>query len=142
VINHKQSNDLPLDGDIRVVSDPLHFMNILIWENNHKILLDIKRTKRDQFLRITQVSVTRAVTMSALFLIRTIRRSIVISDCSLEFDHTINKLLILFNDVQTSVITSSEENPSTCHYPEYTECGLISISAILTIARISVSKFT
>jgi len=103
VINHKQSNDLPFERGISVVSDPLHFMNILIWENNHKILLDIKWTKRDQLRRVTQISVVRAITMSALCLISAIRRSIIISNCSFEFDSPIDKLLILFNDVQTCV---------------------------------------
>ena len=103
VINHKQSNDLPLERNVSVISDPLHFVNILVRENNHKILFDIKWTKRDYLLRITQISVVRAVTMSALRLITTIRRSIIISYCSLEFDHTINKLLILLNDVQAGV---------------------------------------
>ena len=41
VINHKQSNDLPLERSVSVISDPFHFVNILVWENNHKILLDI-----------------------------------------------------------------------------------------------------
>jgi len=103
VIDHKQSNNLPLERNVSVISDPLHFVNILVRENNHKILFDIKRTKRDYLLRITQISVVRAVTMSALLLIMTIRRSIIISYCSLEFDHTINKLLILLNDVQAGV---------------------------------------
>ena len=41
--------------------------------------------------------------MSALCLTFTTRRSIIISYCSFEFDYTINKLLILLNDVQTGV---------------------------------------
>jgi len=41
--------------------------------------------------------------MSALCLTFTTRRSIVISYCSFKFDYTINKLLILLNDVQAGV---------------------------------------
>jgi len=90
VINHKQSNDLSLERNVSVISDPLHFMNILVWEDNHKILFDIERTKRDQLIRIAQISVVRTVTMSTLCLIFTTRRSIIISYCSLEFDSPIN----------------------------------------------------
>jgi len=42
VVDHKQSNNLPLERNVSVISDPLHFVNILVRENNHKILFDIK----------------------------------------------------------------------------------------------------
>lgn len=85
IIDHEKCNNFSFQWLISCVFYSFYPMNVLIRENYHQIFFNIKGSKRNYLIRITQSLIVWAILMSTLFLLIRVIRDIIRSRGSFKF---------------------------------------------------------
>ena len=105
VVYDEQGDYLAAQHLVRRVFEPLDAVDVLVREDDHQVLLQVKVPERNQLLLIAQVIVVRTEGVAGLELVTlgVVKRVISGMGCPLELKSSLGKLRVLLEHVQARV---------------------------------------